>query len=84
MEGSTERREDSPSGEPSRDFPGFCRAADSQQEPATRLHVNRLNVAEETAPHRHYADEDAPEPLPLFPEPLPLFPEPLPLFPGLL
>lgn len=46
------------------------RVADAHWEPATRLHVPRLNADFGTAPRRHYIDEDAPEPLPLFPEPL--------------
>ena len=44
--------------------------ADSGWESARRLQSQSLNAGGGTAPRRHYIDEDAPDPLPLFPEPL--------------
>ena len=44
--------------------------ADSHEESATRLRSHQFNADADPAPHRHYIDEEAAEPLPLFPDPL--------------
>jgi hypothetical protein len=48
----------------------MCVVADSLWEPTTRLRSHRFNADADPASHRHYIDEEAADPLPLFPDPL--------------